>query len=140
MKKALMILAILLTAKICFAAIIMVPDDQSTIQAAVDAAMSGDTVLVEPGVYLENLMISHKSITLASLFLTTGYNYYISNTIIDGDSSGTVIRFLDYTKTHLIGFTIRHGYTDIFSTGGDIICCFASPTIENNIIKSQLSG
>ncbi len=39
------------------AATIVVPTDQATIQAAVDAATTGDTVLVQPGTYTENVVI-----------------------------------------------------------------------------------
>ena len=33
-----------------------VPDDHSTIQAAIDAASEGDVILVAPGTYLESLI------------------------------------------------------------------------------------
>lgn len=63
---------------------IQVPQDKPTIQKAIDAAKDGDTVLVSPGKYEEYLRIEGKTITLASLFHTTGDKSYIEKTIIDG--------------------------------------------------------
>jgi hypothetical protein len=39
------------------AATVVVPTDYQSIQAAIDAAVSGDTVLIEPGNYIENLIL-----------------------------------------------------------------------------------
>ena len=46
------------------AAIIIVPDDFPTVQAAVDAAMPGDTVQVRPGVYVEAVLIPEEKTNL----------------------------------------------------------------------------
>ena len=48
------------------ARIINVPADYPTIQAGIDASVSGDTVLVAPGEYTENISINGKEITLTS--------------------------------------------------------------------------
>lgn len=116
------------------ATIINVPDDYETIQEGIDASSDGDTVLVQPGAYVENINFNGHNITLGSLFLTTGDTSYISATIIDGDSSGSVVTFEsgEDSAAVITGFTIQNGYTEL--AGGGINCYYSSPTINNNII------
>ena len=68
-----------------------VPEQFSTIQSGIDRAWDGDTVLVSPGIYFENLMISGKSIALISHYYMTLDTSYISNTVIANDTNKTVI-------------------------------------------------
>ena len=65
---------------------IHVPADQPTIQAAINAASNGDTVLVSPGTYFENINFIGKAITVKS---ASGP----AVTIIDGSNSGPVATF-----------------------------------------------
>ncbi|HEU0297494.1 MAG TPA: DNRLRE domain-containing protein [Anaerolineales bacterium] len=101
------------------AATIRVPQDYPTIQAAVNAAVTGDVVLVSPGTYFENVTISGKTITLASLYYTSSDPQYIDSTIIDGLGStvqGTFGVLVDSNvgpETTIIGLTIRNGYDGI---------------------------
>ena len=48
-----------------FTTTLLVPEEYSTIQAGVDAAVDGDTVLVNQGTYYENIHLT-KSILLTS--------------------------------------------------------------------------
>ena len=84
----------LITCSNLFADIINVPDDFETIQGGINAAEDGDTVLVQPGEYVENIHIRW-SMTVASLFLTTGDDDFITETVIDGNRSDNVITFRD---------------------------------------------
>ena len=75
------------------ATIINIPTDQPTIQAGIDVAVDADTVLVQPGTYIENINYNGKNIIVASLFLTIQDTSYISQTIIDGNQNGSVVIF-----------------------------------------------
>jgi hypothetical protein len=102
-----------------------VPGDYPTIQAAIDDAADGDTVLVAPGTYFERLVIAGKAVLLRS---AEGP----ATTIIDGGDSGAVITVNNVTRegTLLEGFTIRNG-NDYWGAG--ITLEFGgSPTIRGN--------
>ena len=122
---------------------IEVPYDQPTIQQGINAAVNGDTVLVYPGTYYENINFNGKNITLASLYLLTQNNSYIDSTIIDGNQNGSVITFnSDEDSTAILcGFTIQNGsgtvYHYIFTCGGGIYCDDVSPTISDCIITNN---
>ena len=84
----------------------------ATIQHGIDAAGHGDTVLVHPGVYRENINFNGKNITVGSLFITTGDEDYILQTVIDGNRNGHVVTFTnsEAATAQLSGFTITNGY------------------------------
>jgi len=116
--------------------VINVPADYPTIQLAINASFRGDTVLVQPGTYAENINFNGHSIILGSLFLTTGDTAYISETIIDGNSAGSVVKFMagEDSTAVLAGFTITNGSA---ANGGGIFCDSSEPSIfYNNIINN----
>lgn len=123
------------------AAAIIVPDNYITIQAAIDAASNGDTIIVRPGTYVENINFNGKAITLKS---EQGPDV----TIIDGNLNGSVVCFVNNEglDSVLDGFTISNG-SGTYSTdypgyyeGGGVLCDGASPTIINNSIIDNNPG
>ncbi len=121
------------------AEIINVPDDFDTIQEGIDEAEDGDTVLVAPGRYFENLYIGYRNLTLASLIVTTGDTAYIDSTIIDGDEAGSCITIVNLTgeSTTIRGFTITNG---LAYGGGGISCSNSDPKlIDLHITENQAS-
>ncbi len=112
--------------------------DYTIIQDAMDAANTGDTVLVWPGTYYENINFNGKSLTLASLVLTTGDDIYKYSTIIDGNKNGSCIDIEDANNVMVYGFTIQNGKGD--NDGGGGLHIFSSTVqVLNCIIKDNLS-
>ena len=151
MKKITILFSSCLIATAMQAQILHVPADYQTIQAAVDAAGYGDTVLVAPGTYVENVMIegNEKTITLAGNFLFSADPDDIDNTIIDAGqpadtnrSMGIAIRYQDSTlDSRIIGFTIQNGNGYYQTFGGGIYVWRATPIIEHNhILNCSVHG
>ena len=123
-------------------AVLGVPGDYPTVQSAIDAASSGDTVQVEPGFYHEQLDFLSKAILVKGSGAET--------TILDGSGlGGSVVRFSseEGTGSVLDGFLIAHGVGELINDpvfgmvpcGGGVLINSASPTILNCIFDNNTS-
>ena len=126
---------------------ILVPDDYSSIQFAINSANELDTILVSPGSYQENINFNGKSIVLTSNYEVQNDSLLISSTIIDGDENGSVVVFNNNEGNNSVikGFTLQNGngfFADpdengtFYTYGGGIYCKGSAPTLKDLIITS----
>jgi hypothetical protein len=107
------------------AAELVVPTDYSTIQSAITAAVSGDVVVVEPGVYVESI--------------TMKYNVSLrgretARTFLSGGGGGPVV-IADGTASASI-----YDFTFINATSGIWVANNASISITNNVFQLGAGG
>ncbi|MFA5831885.1 MAG: ATP-binding protein [Bacteroidota bacterium] len=132
-----------------------VPHQYQTIQSAINASKPGDTVLVDEGIYYENILIK-KNIVVASRFILDRNRSHIEQTIIDGSKptdtfNASVVRIQGNTDTTcvLMGFTLRGGtgtYNYIVEnnvgtpwiSGGGICILNAGARIAHNFISANI--
>jgi Right handed beta helix region len=94
-----------------------------SIQAAIESAADGDTVVVLPGVYAENLNLRGKAITLIS-------EAGADSTIIDGWGLTVVtMNSGEDSRTIIDGFTLQYGYEGVYCGNG------VSPEVRNCVIE-----
>jgi len=133
-----------------------VPSQYPTIQAAIDAAVNGDTVVVAPGIYTgdgnRDIDFKGKAITVRST--DPDDPNIVAATVIDcqGSSSdphrGFYFHSGEGANSVVSGFTITNGYaprdvrwvSTMVWAGGAILCDGASPTISYCTIVNNWSG
>lgn len=136
----LLVFAVLKVASVFAQSTIKVPADAPTIQAGINLATNGDTVLVAPGTYNENINFDGKSITV-----TSGATSYAgaTATVINATGDGPVVTFDtgENSTATLNGFTIQGGHKApaTCSFGGGVYMNGASPTVSNNTILNNMS-
>jgi len=124
------------------ARILHVPGEYPTIQAGIDGAASGDTVLVGPGIYEENIRFRGRNVLVKS-------EMGPSETVIDGgnpsdpDSASCVMFVGEEGRDAIIdGFKLRNGGGVSRGAwgfyGGGVYSDGSSPTIRNNVITGNM--
>ena len=147
------VLLILLLTMNMNAGVLNVPGTYATIQTAINASSSGDTVLVQPGTYIENINFRGKNIVVTSAFFYTNNLSMIESTIINGSAplnpdTGSCVLIIsgEDTTAVLQGFTLTAGtgtlWTDehgagVYVEGGGILIASSFPTIRHNIIRNN---
>jgi len=123
------------------AAVHYVPTDYPDIQAAIDASVDGDTVVVTPGTYSGpgnyNISFRGKAITVQST--DPGDTQVVNTTVIDcqgtASTRGFVFQSGETSDAKLAGLTITGGNNFL---GGGIYCYNnSSPTITNCVITAN---
>jgi len=102
----------------------------STIQAGINIAAVGDTVLISPGIWTGAVVIDNKPITIGSYFIIDGDTTHISQTIIDGEDTRTGIIINNCSGAadtlSVVGLTIRncrsnnYPLSNSYTSGGGI--------------------
>jgi parallel beta-helix repeat protein len=109
--------------------------DYDTIQSAIDGSLSGDEIVVFPGIYNERINFMGKNITLRST--NPSDPNVVASTIIDGlGLNGAVVVFKNSETINAVikGFTIQNGNN---WTGAGIFIRESSPSIIGNIITGN---
>jgi len=115
----------------------------SSIQTGINIANNGDTVLVMPGTYFENINYNGKTLVVASLYLLSNNADYINQTTIDGNMQDGVVKAIsgEGSGTRLTGFTIQNGLNSVpFEYGGGVSVLYnSSLSIEHCLIINNNS-
>ena len=130
----LLVPALAFTVTAAKAAIINVPGDQPTIQAAIDIAVFGDEVVVAPGIYTEAIDFVGKAITVRS---SSGP---VATTIRAAGPRDSVVKCVsgEGQTTVLDGFRITGANNNGGPGGLEIFG--SSPTIRNCIVAGNLGS
>lgn len=119
--------------------------DFQSIQSAIDLAVNGDSIIVYPGIYYENIDFLGKSLFLGSLYSLTADTSDVSQTIIDGQKQATVIALKYVDQATIEGFTVQNGkgsydYDDYeLQACGGIYAYNSTLDLNYNIIKENIS-
>ena len=110
MAKNILIPFLMLILSALSAATYTVPGDYAAIQAAITTTIDGDSIIVAPGFYYENIDFLGKAIVITSRFEIENDTLLIDSTVIDGLENGSVCTFknVENINSVLSGFTLKN--------------------------------
>ncbi|MBT3169219.1 MAG: T9SS type A sorting domain-containing protein [Candidatus Cloacimonetes bacterium] len=134
MKKTFLVILVLFCTNSWLNAIVInVPADYETIQAGLDVATEGDSVLVAAGTYVENIIWPAVN---GIKLIGSGEE----DCIIDGNENGRVITITGVGFL-ISKFTIQNGHVNVVYPdcwgGGGIYCGYSSPSLVNLTITGN---
>ncbi len=100
-------------------------DPINKIQAAINLAKTGDTIIINPGTYYERLSID-SNIVIGSKFLLNNDTNFINNTIINGSKIINYSSFVGYKNNNYWYNTATLGFTGLTFTQ------FQNAFVDNN--------
>jgi parallel beta-helix repeat protein len=109
--------------------LIIVPDNYTTIQEAVDNANDNDTVFVRNGTYHEHVGVSKKVLLIGEDRDTT---------IIDGNGTGTVVQL--GTNVTITNFTIRNGEYGVKIWNYGVVPVYSGNVVNDTKIMNNRYG
>ena len=107
--------------------IIWVPDNYSTIQAAVNASSPGDTIIVRDGTYNENVKVNIASLTIQSQNGT-------ANCIVSASNPSDHVFYVTASYVNITGLTVRN------ATGADSAGIYLNIVDHCNISANNVTN
>lgn len=113
-------------------------DPGDSIQAAIDAAADNDTLVMNPGTFLESGILIAKNITIRA---NTSAGGTPANTVIDAAGAGTIFSISPGTICSFDNLTLANGHTAgeggaILVPNGPVIATVSSSVIRNCSARS----
>ncbi len=130
------ILATAASLSITTAATLRVPDTYATIQAGIDAAVNGDTVLVATGTFTGE---GNRGIDTWGKEIVVRSDCGSDSTVIDCGfiRNGFIFTTHENRSTKLDGFAVKNGSDE---SGGGIYCLQSSPTISDCTLSGNAAS
>lgn len=123
--------------------VLNVPGQYATLQAAIDAASSGDEIVIDAVTLGDCTHMANPPAdsTLCCAKLKSGLTITgagIDQTIIDADSTGRVFYIADCEDVEIRNLTITRAFAETY--GGGILCLRSSPYIHHVKLVSNYDG